>query len=551
MASGTIDVGGERKNLSLEQRVRDQLSEEASGREAKLVRIVSRVAGITTLLAIALGQSVGFGAAGPSVAFLMVVTLYYSALGIALRHGHYRPWVSWLNVGIEVSVPGALLLFEAGRSGPEAALASPMLLVWAGLIITTALRANPTLAIAAGTLAATEFLGIYAVEIAPRLPDDAPLAYGWVYAVGRGFFLLYAGLATSAVAGDLVGKTETAFKALREQDVMGKYLLVDRLGVGGMAEVFRAVYCPEGGFEKPVALKRVLPAYSENGEFLKLFLEEARLGALLNHPNIVQTLDVGTHQGSWFLALEFVDGLSLDAIASVGPMPPAAVAYVGIELARALEYAHSRANTEGEPLHLVHRDLNPPNVLVSRIGEVKLSDFGIARAASRVRLTEVGMVRGKVQYLSPEQLRLQNFDHRADLFALGLTLWELLVGHPLADSESDEMVFRQLMELPWPALRRLKPGISPEFEAIVMGLLERDLNARTFDGRKLRRQFEALQGDEAPYPLGQKLLVAQLRVALARKQADRGDAAATVTRVAAMEAEPMTRRASPTDVTGR
>jgi serine/threonine protein kinase len=330
----------------------------------------------------------------------------------------------------------------------------------------------------------------------------------------RCVFLFAYGPLTATLAGLIVSKAEDALRAIREKDVMGKYFLHERLGVGGMAEVFRATYSPEGGFEKQVAIKRVLPAYADNEEFLAMFRREAELGSLLIHPNIVQVLDLGRHQGTVFLTMEFVDGMPLSSLLRRvygRQLPPAAVAYVGAEVAAALAYMHGRTGRKGEPLGLVHRDLNPPNVLLSRIGEVKLSDFGIARAANQVALTQAKVVRGKAGYMAPEQAYGMDLDGRADLFALGLTLHEALTGQRAlqGDTEADLMVASTQQQLLPPS--HFVPGISPALDAIIMGLLQHDRDQRTPSGEVLQQQLMALTGSEAPYPYGRQQLVESMR----------------------------------------
>jgi serine/threonine-protein kinase len=191
-------------------------------------------------------------------------------------------------------------------------------------------------------------------------------------------------------------------------------------------------------------------------------------------------------------------------------LPPAAVAYLGAEVAAALAYMHGRTGPKGEPLDLVHRDLNPPNILLSRIGEVKVSDFGIARAANQVALTQAQTVRGKAGYMAPEQAYGRPLDGRADLFALGLTLHELLTGQRAlqGDSEAELMVASTQQQVLPPS--RFVPGISPALDAIIMGLLEHDLEKRTPSGEVLQRQLLALPGFEAPYPHGRQQLIEAL-----------------------------------------
>jgi serine/threonine protein kinase len=286
-----------------------------------------------------------------------------------------------------------------------------------------------------------------------------------------------------------------------------------------MAEVFRATCSPERGFEKQVAVKRVLPAYADNEEFLSLFRREAELGSLLIHPNIVQVLDLGRHQGTIFLAMEYVQGLSLSGLMKrmpQGRLPPAVVAYIGAEIAAALAYVHGRVDLRGEPLGLVHRDLNPHNILLSRIGEVKLSDFGIARAANRFQLTQAKTVRGKAGYMAPEQVTGGSLDRRADLFALGLTLHEALTGQPVLRGHSQTALMAASLDQPLLLPSHFVPGISTALDAIIMGLLQHNRERRTPSGEVLQQQLLALTGAEAPLPEGRRQLIELVREALSQ-----------------------------------
>ena len=492
---------------SIANAVREELKREAPRRERHIAVFMAALFGFVAAASAATVPVVGYRAALPLTALALLGVGYYVMLLVVIRRGVFHPAMSWINVAIEVSGPASLFLIDAFREGAVYAMSAPALAVWPVLVMASSLRANRRLAYAAGGLAAVEFLLIYFLVIHGALPADYPRSMIPLYAVLRAFFLFYAGAATAAVAGMLLKKSEDAVRNLRERDLMGKYLLLDRLGAGGMAEVFRARYCPEGGFERTVAVKRVLPAFAQNPEFVKLFREEARLGALLNHPNIVQVLDVGSHQGSYYLAMEYVDGLPLDVLLRLkGALPVPVVTYLGLQLAAGLDYAHHRTSQSGEPLKLVHRDLNPPNVLVSRIGEVKLSDFGIARAADRVRVTRTGMVRGKANYMSPEQAINAEIDARTDLFALGLTLWEALTGRQAIDTAKDDQALQVLVSTDLPAPSTVRPEVPPDVDLIVGGLLRRHLPERTQTALALYEQLEGLKGDSAPVPEGKRLL---------------------------------------------
>lgn len=331
-------------------------------------------------------------------------------------------------------------------------------------------------------------------------------------------------LAIGAVLSAVVGRIRTLLHEARAKDLVGKYVLGDRLGVGGMAEVFLATYSPEGGFERKVAVKRILPSYSENSESVALFRREAELGAMLAHPNIVQVLDFGTDGTTYFLAMEYVEGLSLSRLLTwcrqAGqPLPLPAAVTIAWMVSEATDYIHTRTSPTGTTLKLVHRDLNPPNILISRIGEVKLGDFGIARASTSEQITAAGILRGKVGYSAPEQLLDQPYDSRADLFALGVTLHETLTSRRLFVGESETAVYRACLEAPIPRPSELRPDVPPMLDAIVMGLLERALDRRTQSAHEVVTKLATLPPELADLKLGQQ----QLAEAVARARAELTD----------------------------
>ncbi|QRN98709.1 serine/threonine protein kinase [Archangium violaceum] len=462
------------------------------------------------------------GVIGPGLSLTLAgltggLGIYYSVMLRALRQGGFHPAMQWVDSAVTVSIPAVACAIDAYFHDAVYALTTPPALAWGALIVVCALRAGKKLAYGAAALAAVEYMALYLFVLQPRLPPDALNTLSFPMVLLRCVFLFAYGPLTATLAGLIVSKAEDALRAIREKDVMGKYFLHERLGAGGMAEVFRATYSPEGGFEKQVAVKRILPAYADNEEFLAMFRREAALGSLLIHPNIVQVLDLGRHQGTVFLAMEYVDGMPLNSLLRRLParrLPASAVAYIGAEVASALAHMHGRTGPKGEPLGLVHRDLNPPNILLSRIGEVKVSDFGIARAANQMALTQAQTVRGKAGYMAPEQAYGKPLDGRADLFALGLTLHEALTGQRAlqGDSEAELMIAATQQELLPPS--SFVAGISPALDAIIMGLLQHDREQRTPSGEVLQQQLMALTGSEAPYPQGRQQLINALRLVI-------------------------------------
>src|SRR5262245_27312132 len=220
--------------------------------------------------------------------------------------------------------------------------------------------------------------------------------------------------------------------ALESGSHFGRYELVSRLGSGGMAETYRARLMGDAGVTKPVLIKKVLPEYATDQDFTTMFVSEARISAMLSHGNIAQVYDFGRVDGEYFLAMEFVDGPPLHRLLqrvrreAMSSLPVPIALFIGIEMCRGLHYAHTRKGDSGQPLGIVHRDISPDNVIVSYEGQVKIVDFGIAKARDvRGFHTEPGVVKGKFLFFSPEQARGEDVDARTDVWAAGVVLYEL------------------------------------------------------------------------------------------------------------------------------
>jgi len=255
---------------------------------------------------------------------------------------------------------------------------------------------------------------------------------------------------------------------------VGPFRLIERLGRGGMAEVWLAVAYGASGFEKRVALKVALPELMGEGTCERLLIEEARLGARLSHRNLVGVHDLGVDDGVYWVRLELVEGRDLAALIQKGPMPPSLALFVAEELALALEYLHSVRDEQGRPLGLVHRDVSPANVLVSRSGEVKLGDLGIAKATLMRDQTRAGVRKGKYAYMSPEQVRGGPLLAQSDQFSLGILVSELLTGRRPFDGATPVETMDRIREAEAPDLDGLEGGV----REIVLRCLRRDPGAR-------------------------------------------------------------------------
>jgi serine/threonine protein kinase len=312
-----------------------------------------------------------------------------------------------------------------------------------------------------------------------------------------------------------------------------RYELLDRIGVGGMAEIFRGKAVAAGGFEKPVAIKRILPHLSADQRFVELLIAEAKILSQLRHRNIVQIFDVGLgDDGKYFLVMEFVDGKDLLAIKTAFEerrqrLPLDIVLHIGAELCDALGHAHAAKGADGTPMKLVHRDISPSNILISRAGEVKLTDFGIAKRAEES--TGHGGVRGKFAYISPEQARNEHLDPRSDVFSAGLLLWELFTGKPLFSAMSDLEALRSVREAQVPRPSTVDPTLPPELDTILMTALAAE-PARRYAGalqfgsklRTLRYSLDEASGDPAA-ELARAVEVASLKPRVVSKAPPRGE----------------------------
>lgn len=263
----------------------------------------------------------------------------------------------------------------------------------------------------------------------------------------------------------------------------GKYFLLDRINVGGMAEVFRAKTTGVEGFERLVAVKRILPGIAEDEEFVTMFVDEAKIAVQLTHANIAQIFDLGRADGSFYIALEYIHGKDLRAITNRvrqrgEQLPVPFACYVIMKACEGLDYAHNKYDGAGRFLKLVHRDVSPQNILVSYEGEVKIVDFGIAKAAGKVGRTQAGILKGKFGYMSPEQIQGLEIDRRSDVFGVGICLYELLTGERLFAAETDFATLEKVKAGVITPPSAYNPRVPEELEQIVLRALAKDRDAR-------------------------------------------------------------------------
>src|SRR5688572_18911281 len=273
-----------------------------------------------------------------------------------------------------------------------------------------------------------------------------------------------------------------------------RYRVLEKIAAGGMAEVFRAESAGLEGFKKTVAIKRVLPHLSQKKEFIGMFLDEARLSAALSHSNVVQVFDIGVGDDTYFIVMEYVDGANLKSVVEhrkqLGrPLPIEVACLITLRACEGLAYAHEALDALGQPLGIVHLDVSAPNVLITRHGEVKVVDFGLAKANSQLEASQPGIIKGKFSYLSPEAALGESVDQRTDIFATGIILWEMITGTRLFLGETDLGTVRQVQAARVPPLAQYVRDVPATLEHIMGQALARDPKARYQSARDFGRDL--------------------------------------------------------------
>ena len=302
-------------------------------------------------------------------------------------------------------------------------------------------------------------------------------------------------------AAEAPAPTSTAVKGIE----FGEYTLEQQIGVGGMASVWKARRKGVEGFEKRVAIKKILPQAAENEDFVEMFIDEAKLAAQLNHNNITHIYDLGKIDDDYFIAMEFVEGKNLRQILDQArkqekAMPVGVALYIAAQIADGLDYAHRSKDFDDAALGLVHRDVSPQNVLIGFSGDVKLCDFGIAKAVSKISTTQMGALKGKLQYMSPEQAWGKSIDHRSDIFSLGTLLYEMLTGERLFTGDSEMAVLESVREADVGAQIIQSPSIPAGVRGLLLRALSRNSEDRFESAAELQHGLEELLKEESPTP---------------------------------------------------
>lgn len=275
----------------------------------------------------------------------------------------------------------------------------------------------------------------------------------------------------------------------------GRYTIIKKIAQGGMAEIFLARQESMEGFALQIVLKKILPHLSSNAEFVRMLIDEAKIAAMLNHPNIVQIYDLGQVEGHYYIAMEYVHGQDLRHFLQwykkrESKMPWLAACRIISQACDGMNHAHRLKNSRGEMLNLVHRDLSPQNILIGEQGEVKIIDFGIAKAHGKLSETQAGRIKGKYSYMSPEQVSGKPIDSRSDIFSLGIVFWEMVTGRYLFTSDSPLATAKAVAEMAIPPIREIDPELPAEIERIIARALTRDPDSRYQQTMEMRTEIE-------------------------------------------------------------
>jgi hypothetical protein len=488
-------------------RLRDPLSAALANEVRHLEIVIARVAQALYLGGVALAVGIGFATSSTIGLVFGLVCVGYLAWYTALAEVYER-----VGSGVSLRVAAMLvdstvpwvfataLLFSQGAEYALSSWVPPF--AFCALIAGAVVRLRPEYSLFFGVTGAVVFLIFYFALVRGRLHGDAAAGelYGAPLQLMRAALLVLAGvLAALATRGlrQVVGRAEGVVRA---QDLFGKYRLIRRIASGGMGEVFEAIYSPEGGFERRVAIKRIHAHLAGQPAFVDAFRSEAELSAHLVHTNLVQVMDFGRIGETCFRAMEYVDGVTLSAfferaVASKQAITPDVVGYLGVQMLAGLAHAHEKARgVDGNPLRVIHRDLCPANVLVSRAGEVKIADFGVARALRDATSANTRNVVGHIGYLAPEQVSGIAIDPRSDLFAAATILWELLARRHLFLLDTDAATLLSLMNAEVAPISSIRSDVDSSWDSFFARALASDPSRRFQSASEMAGALTILPG---------------------------------------------------------
>jgi len=458
---------------------------------------------------------------GLTMASICVPTLLFFL--VAARWVERRPIskrTPFIVTAFEAMMPWAFfaaLFFTQGAAYALSSWIPPLL--FASLVVSWVARLQPMPPLVVALVGAAAYLVIYFVFVHPNVPRGAAhlFLHDPPMQLSRACSIVIAGAAGALVAREVRRAIIRADTTVHREELFGKYRLLRKIGAGSGGSVHEALYCPEGGFERRVAIKQLHPGLISEPAFVAGFRTEAELGARLAHPNVVTIHDFGRHQETFFMAMELVDGLPLSKLAARARargivFEPDVVAHIGRSVLYGLDHAHVGVHdAQGHPIHILHRDVCPQNLLVSRIGEVKVTDFGIARVLSQPGETaSTRTIAGHEAYMAPEQIEGRQL-LVSDLFAVGVVLWELLSGKRLFARDNPAATLLAVMAASVPHVSSLRENIDASWDAFLTRALARDCDQRFGSAREMLAALDAIPGarrDDAAAKLG--ALVAEL-----------------------------------------
>jgi len=410
------------------------------------------------------------------------------------------PWVAF-----------ATLFFTQGAPYALASWVPPLVFA---LVVAWVVRLQTLAPLVVSVVGAASYLGVYFAFVKRAVPHGPAhlILFDPAMQLSRAFSLITAGVLGTLLARELRGAIGRAEAQVRSEELFGKYRLVKKIGAGASGSVHEAVYCPEGGFERRVAIKQLHAALASDPELVAAFRSEAELGARLAHPNVVTIHDFGRHGDTFFMAMEFVDGLPLSKLVARAhhakvTLSPSVVGHVARSILRGLQHAHEGLrDASGNVLHVLHRDVCPQNILVSKIGEVKVTDFGIARVieivGGKVEGATTRTIAGHEAYMAPEQIDGRPLGLATDLFAASVVLWELLAGRRLFARDNPAATLMAVTQTSVPPVPRA--DVSTAWNAFFARGLARDASDRFASAREMEAALDVItdsRADEAAQAL--------------------------------------------------